>query len=71
MSVSLFSLLASDGMRGNGHKMDQGSCRWDIRRKLFTERVTKHCNRLPRELVESPSLEAFKGCAGMVLSDMV
>ncbi|KGL79046.1 hypothetical protein N309_01261, partial [Tinamus guttatus] len=31
-----------------------------MRKNFFTVRVTEHGNRLPREVVESPSLEIFK-----------
>ncbi|KAK4818123.1 LOW QUALITY PROTEIN: hypothetical protein QYF61_006210 [Mycteria americana] len=67
----LFSRACCGRTRGNGFKLKGGRFRLEIWRKFFTMSVVKHGNRLPREMVDAPSLETFKARLDGALSNLI
>ena len=59
----LFTRVDSDRTREKGFKLRQGRFRLNIRRKFW--------NRLPKEVVDAPSLEAFKARLDVALGSLV
>jgi len=53
-------MVSSDRIRGNRHKLKCKKLCLNMRKNLIALRVTEPWNRLPRGVVESPSLEIFK-----------
>ncbi|KFV83086.1 hypothetical protein N308_03948, partial [Struthio camelus australis] len=55
----------------NGHKPKPRKFHLNMRKNFFPGRVTEPWNRLPREAVESPSLEVFKTRLDAILGNVL
>ena len=66
-----FTRACSDRTRCNSFKFKEDRFRLDVRKKFFTMRVVRHWNKLPREVVDAPSLETFKVRLDRALSNLV
>jgi len=64
-------VVPSDRTRGNRHKLKHRKFQLTRRKNFFPLRVTEPWHKLPREVVESPSLEIFKPCLNKVLCSLL
>ena len=67
----LFNKACCDWTRANGFKLKEGRFRLDIRKNFVMIRMVRHWNRLPREVVDAPSLEVFKARLNGALSNLI
>lgn len=67
VGVGLFCLAKGDRTKGSDLKMHHGRFKLSIKISFIPERVLKYWIRVPREVVDSTSLEVFKRCRDGVL----
>jgi len=66
---NIFRRACCDRARSNGFKLREGRFRLDI--KNFYHKGGEILNRLPRDVVEAPSLETFKARLDGALSNLI
>jgi len=67
----LFTWSDSGRTKENGFKLKEERFRLDFRKNCFTQRVMRHWNRFPREVVDAPSLAAFKARLHGILGSLI
>ncbi|KFQ68235.1 hypothetical protein N335_12392, partial [Phaethon lepturus] len=67
----LFSRACGNRTMDNNFKLKESRFRLDLRKKFLAMRVVKHWHRLPREVIDAPSLERFKVRLDGALSNLI
>ena len=67
----LFSRVCCDGTRRNGFKVKEERFRLYMGKKFFTIKVVRNWNRLPRNVVDAPSLETFEIWLNGALNNLI
>ena len=57
---SFFTPSDHDRTGGDGFELKEGRFTLDVRKKFFTQRLVRCWHRLTRDVVDAPSLDAFK-----------
>lgn len=57
--------------RGSRHKLKQKKYHLNIIRNVFTMRAVKPCNKLPREVVDSPAVEMLETQLCVILGNLL
>jgi len=59
-AARIFLVVPINKTTGNRHKQKHRKMQLNMRKNFFPLRVTEPWNRLPREVVDSPTLKIFK-----------
>ena len=57
---NVFALSTYTNTRNQGNKLRHRYCKTDLRKHAFSNRVIDKWNKLPKEIKEAPSVNAFK-----------
>lgn len=68
---SLFSEVPSERMQASWQKLEHKKFHLKMRKTFFSLRVARHQNRLPRDVVESPSLQVLKTLLDTILCGLL